>query len=61
MRANADKLEARSNDPTDTDHPKWLRTWAKGLRRLAAKKDKAFSYTERQSKRKAQRVARRTH
>ena len=51
MAATADKLEARSKTPGDKDDPKWLRRIARGCRRRAVKKEKAFEHKSVQKKR----------
>ena len=49
--AAADKLEARSKTLGDKDDPKWLRRIARGCRRRAVKKEKAFEHKSVQKKR----------
>jgi hypothetical protein len=56
MQAHADKLEARSNLPKDKDHAKWLKSAAKGLRKRAAAKAKAFAHKQHQKKRKTEQL-----
>ena len=51
LAATADKLEARSQIPSDTDDPKWLRRVARSCRRRAVKKEKAVEHKSIQKKR----------
>jgi hypothetical protein len=37
----AERLEAQAGDPTSSDDPRWLRRWARRIRALADRKDKA--------------------
>ena len=52
LAANAEKLEKRSQLPSDKEHPKWLMGIAKRLRKRAAEKEKAFEHRQQQRKRK---------
>jgi hypothetical protein len=51
LAATADKLEARSQIPSDKDDPKWLKRVARSYRRRAVKKEKAFEHKSVQKKR----------
>jgi len=46
--ALADELEARIENPINTDDPKWLRRWVKRVRRLAGEKEKAVEHKKSQ-------------
>lgn len=37
----ADKLEKQIDDPENTDDPRWLRRWARKIRKLAEQKEKS--------------------
>jgi hypothetical protein len=47
---NADTDVQQIGDPANTDDPKWLWRWARKLRRLARKKEKAREHKARQRK-----------
>jgi hypothetical protein len=49
--AAADKLEARSQIPSDKDDPKWLRRNARVFRQWAAKKEEADEHMQHQKRR----------
>jgi len=46
--ARADEIEAQIEDPANRDDPKWLCRWAGILRRVAAKKERAFAHKQTQ-------------
>jgi hypothetical protein len=51
LAATADKLEARSQIPSDKDHPKWLKRVAIKYRQKAVKKEKAVEHKSIQKRR----------
>ena len=44
----ADKIEQQIDDSNCPDDPRWLRRWAKKIRTLAEKKEKALEHKSRQ-------------
>jgi len=49
--AAADKLEVRSNTPSDKDDPRWLARNARVYRQWAVKKEEAIEHKQHQKRR----------